>query len=96
MVLFLAAKKHVPNWVFPKIGVPVPLNYHILIGFSIILTIHFGGKTPLIFGSTPNWVHIFATKRVADGDRGSQPPPSFASVSGREGGGVDPIYTNDQ
>ena len=29
-----------------------PPNHHILIGFSIIFTIHFGGFPP-IFGSTP-------------------------------------------
>ena len=35
---------------FPKKG--VSLNHPILIGFSIIFTIHFGGFTT-IFGSTP-------------------------------------------
>ena len=36
------------TWMFPKIMVPP--NHPILIGFSIIFTIHFGGKSP-IFGN---------------------------------------------
>ena len=34
-----------------KIGVFTPPNHPILIGFSMIFTIHFGGK-PAIFGNT--------------------------------------------
>ena len=32
-----------------------PPKSSILIGFSIIFTIHFGGKIPLFLGSTPIW-----------------------------------------
>ena len=41
-------------WVFPKIGGKNP-NHPILIGFSIIFTIHFGGlyKIPLFLVETP-------------------------------------------
>ena len=40
------------KWVFPKIGVPHgTTKSSILIGFSIIFTIHFGGFPP-IFGNT--------------------------------------------
>ncbi len=37
-----------------------PPNHPILIGFSVIFTIHFGGFPP-IFGLTPTrwWFHIF-------------------------------------
>ena len=34
----------------------VPPNHPISIGFSIIFTIHFGGKTPPSFGLTPIWL----------------------------------------
>ena len=44
------------TWLFPKIMVPP--NHPILIGFSIIFTIHFGGNTP-IFGNT----HIFPCRQ---------------------------------
>ena len=44
-------------WVFPKIGVPP--NHPILIGFSIIFTIHFGGKI-LIFGN----IHILQLNQL--------------------------------
>ena len=44
-------------WVFPKIGVPPKSS--ILIGFSTIFTIHFGGFSTPIFGSTP----IYETSR---------------------------------
>ncbi len=40
-------------WVFPKIGVPP--NHPILIGFSLIFTIHFG--VPL-FLETPNYLLV--------------------------------------
>ena len=55
-------QKWMCNWVFPKIG-GFPPKSSILIGFSIIFTIHFG--IPL-FLETPNWsydsfnlIHIF-------------------------------------
>ena len=36
---------HLRLWMFPKIGVGPP-NHPFLIGFSIVFTIHFGGKIP--------------------------------------------------
>ena len=43
---------------FPHMGVSknngkTPQIIHLFIGFSLIFTIHFGGKNPPIFGSTP-------------------------------------------
>ena len=43
-------------WMFPKLGVPPKSS--ILIGFSIIFTIHFG--VPLFFGNT----HMTSTSRI--------------------------------
>ena len=58
-------------WVFPKIvGFP-PKIIHGLIGFSIIFTIHFGGETPPIFGSTP----ILELLIVTIGQNFSKLPP---------------------
>ena len=39
-------------WVFPKIEF-LPQIIHLFIGFSIIFTIHFGGKIPLFLGWHP-------------------------------------------
>ena len=47
-------KKSSATWVFPKIM--VPQNHPILIGFSILFTIHFGGP-PLLL-ETPTWLQI--------------------------------------
>ena len=41
------------NWMFPKIVGFYPPNHPILIGFSMIFTIHFGG--PPLFLETPTW-----------------------------------------
>ena len=55
-------RDHLPppkkTWVFPKIGV-FPPNHPILIRFSIILTIHFGGKSPY-FWEHPH--HVFFSR----------------------------------
>ena len=48
-------------WVFPKIW-GKPAKSSILIGFSIIFTIHFGGFPP-IFGSTPPWFTVSKTHK---------------------------------
>ena len=62
MIIFLdltswiLRKSIISIWMFPKI-VGFPPNHPILIGFSMIFTIHFGGNTP-IFGNT----HLFLLK----------------------------------
>ena len=47
-VFLVVDVRHGSIWVFPKIVVPP--NHPIVIGFSIIFTIHFGGFPP-IFGN---------------------------------------------
>ena len=52
----MAAKRGSSRWVFPKIGV-FPPKSSILIGFSIIFTIHFG--VPNFLGKHPDFIPDF-------------------------------------
>ena len=49
-------------------------NHPFLIGFSIIFTIHFGGKIPLFLGSYP-----FSGATV-DGQNPKQPPGMYETL----------------
>ena len=50
-------------WVFPKNRGVSPQIIHLFIGFSIIFTIHFGGFTTPLFGSTP--IFTYRTKMTS-------------------------------
>ena len=63
------ANKTIPMWMFPKIG-GFPPKSSILIGFSIIFTIHFGVPLFLAIGKNTNIFPLNGGEKYGDSSRG--------------------------